>query len=194
MQCHSSKTSASEGRRHHWSAWFFSFFGKDHSGDTHDRAILQKMSYKHRLKHLSWGNCYKWEMVQVRIDHRQAIYSKAKLWLLFKVSCCTSCSLWVGWSHSGDSVECQPNSLPSISTPFAVIRISHVTSPVLQVLSFPDCVEIQAPRQCMALPAYSHEIWKHDVTRWGVFSPLNRNWGCTCPWEGVKWKKAKGKC
>jgi len=39
------------------------------------------------------------------IDHRQATSSKAKTWLLFKVSSCPSCSLRMGWSHSADSIE-----------------------------------------------------------------------------------------
>lgn len=100
---------------------------------------------------------------------------------------------WVapcGWNglKSQSRFSSQPNSLLSIPTPFAAIRISHVTSPVLQVLCFPDYAwQIQAPRQCMALlPAamrYRNMMW-HD----GV---------CSSPWikteaayaPGKKWNK-----
>lgn len=87
--------------------------------------------------------------------------------------------------------EWQPNSLLSISSASAVMRISHVSSPVLQVPCPPEAVAGTGP-QTGHSSACSHQTWEQGVTE-GWAHPLNPNWGCVCPWEGVKQKNIKGK-
>lgn len=81
--------------------------------------------------------------------------------------------------------EWQPSSLLSIPSAFAVMRISHVTSPVVQVPVLLTRWQTQVPRQGTALPAdtrHGSRMWQ-----WGEFIPCIQTGAACAP--GKEWKK-----